>query len=157
MKLRDLRPCDWCNKQIAGRLPDGRLSIQFYVVTLATAILNTRAINEHISLATMLGGSHVLAEVFSSHPDVAEIVEDQPGAGGRVEALICFDCWAGLTKPPVSLAALAERVAERKAAERDAAVEAEKARTAALDPNDPAPEPRRSRRRQVTPSPAEEA
>jgi hypothetical protein len=112
VKARDLRPCDACGKQIAGRMPDGTTRIQFYVVTLATAILMPQAINEHMGLATMLGGSHRLAEVFSSQPEVAKIVEDQPGAGGRDEALICFDCWCG----ELHLASLSERITDRKAA-----------------------------------------
>lgn len=126
MKLRDLRPCDWCGKQLAGRMPDGRLSIQFYVVTLATAILNTQAINEHMGLAMMLGGSHQLAEVFTSHPDVAAIVEDQPGAGGRAQALLCFDCYAGGGDRGLNLAALAERLQERKKGPAETGTEAAK-------------------------------
>ncbi len=129
MKLRDLRPCDWCGKQLAGRMPDGRFSIQFYVITLATAILNTQAINEHVGLMHMLGGSGRLAEIFTSHSEVAAIVEDQPGAGGRDEAFLCFDCYTSDIMP----AALAERVQTRKAKALEVAPAAAGAKEAARE------------------------
>lgn len=157
MKARDLHPCDWCNKPIAGRGPDGRITIQFYVVTLATAVLDPQAVNQHMGLALMTGSDR-LAEIFTSKPDVALIIEDQPGAGGRDEALLCFNCWAGFGEPTVRLAALAERVAERKAvtaADQDSRGVGVPATAGVRDPtSDPRSLPRKRRAPVVPPEEA---
>ncbi len=115
MKVRDLRPCDSCGGQIAGRMPDGSTRIQFYVVKATAAILDARAINQHMGLATMFNGSHALAEVFSSQPEVAHVVGDHKESGGWTEALLCLDCYC----KPLNLAALAETINDRQASDEE--------------------------------------
>lgn len=113
MKANEIRPCDYCGKQIAGRMPDGEVVLQFYVVKLSTALLNVRAVNAHVGLATMFGGNHVLAEVFNPHSEWAQVLAEQPG-GFWDEALLCRDCYY----KPVDLCHLTAILNERR--EREA-------------------------------------
>ena len=118
MKLRDLRPCDSCGRQIAGRMPDGTTSIQFFVVRTTSAILNVQAINEHMGLAQFFGGHHGLAEVFAPNPEVASLIGDQKGCSWT-ETFLCLECYC----KPLGVAWLPERSNDREA-EREKEAEA---------------------------------
>lgn len=53
-KLSDLRPCDRCG---------GPVNPTFYVVDVATMVVNQTRVREHVGLATLLGGGSRASEI----------------------------------------------------------------------------------------------
>ena len=87
MKPDELHPCSKCDGLLTGE--EGRNILQFYVVDVATAVLDVQALRERHGLSMILGGSEALAEVFAPSASIATIV---PGK----RLLLCFDCYATL-------------------------------------------------------------
>lgn len=85
MKASELRPCDNCG---------GKLQVVFFVMRVSQAVVNVGAVNEHLGLQQMLGGSPKLAEVFSSQPDIALVLGDkEPNL--MHEFILCNGCSLG--------------------------------------------------------------
>jgi hypothetical protein len=103
VKLSELRPCDGCGGALIG---DN--SIQFYVVTLDTALVLAPPVNRVLGLAQMFGGSLALAEVMSDEQSPIKLLSEN-GANPD-KALLCFACYC----KPIHLASLAERLADRR-------------------------------------------
>jgi len=91
MKFEDLRACDLCKSPVAGNTRDGK-TIDFYKLVVERNLLNARAINEHVGLTLMMGGSEQLARAFASQGNIAVPFT-------RREVLICFPC---MTERPLS-------------------------------------------------------
>jgi len=81
MEMR-IKPCQVCG---------GKIGHVFYVVKMAQCVLDTRATNEYIGLATLFGGNESLAQVFSSHHSLEHVI-DGKDANGWPEITVCQKC-----------------------------------------------------------------
>lgn len=82
----DIQPCALCDR---GVMHDN--SIHFYRITFQSFLANMQAIRQTAGLEMMLGGSPVLADVFSPDSALAKSSE------AAQALLICQDC--ALTSP----------------------------------------------------------
>lgn len=104
-RLRDLGPCAVCG------LPMGQhQDLTFYILTISRAMLNPRAINQHLGLAQMLGGGlagAALADVMGWTRDFAR--EFSPP-----QSVLVMESCALQIKHPMELLEHAQRVADSR-------------------------------------------
>lgn len=89
--IDDLKPCSCCGGPLTGK--DERCPI-FRMIRSAPAVLDARAINQHLGLSQYFGGGgtgHALAGVMGAGLPAAQTTEDDDW----VELFICNDCFCG--------------------------------------------------------------
>jgi hypothetical protein len=78
MKVEELRPCDGCGKSI---------NPVFFRVRVEQHVIDQRAVQQHVGLATMFGGSGALANVFDSYGN------DATKEMASKTVLLCSSCF----------------------------------------------------------------
>ena len=102
LKREEIRKCDECGEGHKG-------APVLYVLDLAQAVVDIKAVRELAGLTLQLGGHEALAGVFSSHQHIAKLLP-------ATRIILCQDCLLG---KDINLGSLWERVNDREPAERE--------------------------------------